>query len=325
MDIIIPTLNCEKDLEKCLKSLSEQTMKVNVIVVDGRSKDGTIEVAQKYNAKIFIEVPNRPPPHKLFSNRALACQIGLNNSQSEIVAFLDADTVVPRDWALITSTCLKRLNDYKGKVAGVTTGCLPNKQNYTALAISGVLSSKLGGAGSAHAKQFDKLTEIKSAEGYNAVYLRKAIDEVGGFNLEIGGCEDWELNYRLRKKHWKIYGLPSVPVEHKGSTRFCDFSRQMMGYGYSRARLYKTTKIFSPIHALPSMALMGLFMLLILNFEFAMVVLLAYFSFIFLFCTTIPKGELLFTEFSKIHANSFAVFIIQHLSWSVGYIWGLMK
>ena len=82
---------------------------------------------------------------------------------------------------------------------------------------------------------------IDSAPGYNGVYLRAAIDAVGGFNEKIGGCEDWELNKRIRKAGYRILGVPECPVNHKERGRAVDFAKQMFGYGWSRSRLLKVT------------------------------------------------------------------------------------
>ena len=56
LSIIIPTLNEEKNLESLLKEIREQAWtNYEIIVSDGNSNDRTIEIAQKYNCRFFVE------------------------------------------------------------------------------------------------------------------------------------------------------------------------------------------------------------------------------------------------------------------------------
>ena len=55
LSIIIPTYNSEKDLDKTLKSIVNQSFKdVEILIIDGESKDKTVEIAKKYQ----VEFPN---------------------------------------------------------------------------------------------------------------------------------------------------------------------------------------------------------------------------------------------------------------------------
>jgi len=56
IDVAIITLNAEKYIEQCLKSVREHIPVQNLIVVDGGSTDRTIEIAKKYNTKIIRDL-----------------------------------------------------------------------------------------------------------------------------------------------------------------------------------------------------------------------------------------------------------------------------
>src|SRR5208282_294827 len=117
----------------------------------------------------------------------------------------------------------------------------------------------------AHSSTFTAPIPVESIPGYNSIYLRQALDLVGGFNEQIGGCEDWELNYRLRKAGWTLLGIPENPVDHRHTYTYRSFIKQMFGYGWSRSRLFRVRHIFTPQHALPTAGLITLLFLLILN------------------------------------------------------------
>lgn len=88
--VIIPTLNEEKFLPKLLASLVVQTQRdFEVIVVDGRSRDKTVEVAQSFNAKLPALVIEQSPKASLPLQRNL----GARKAKGEWLVFVDADSI----------------------------------------------------------------------------------------------------------------------------------------------------------------------------------------------------------------------------------------
>ncbi len=89
--IIIPTLNEEKFLPKLLTSLAGQTQKnFEVVVVDGLSKDKTVEVARTFASKI-------PKLQVVMSEKArlpLQRNLGAKHTTGEWLIFVDADSVL---------------------------------------------------------------------------------------------------------------------------------------------------------------------------------------------------------------------------------------
>ncbi len=281
-----------------MESLAKQTNAVRPVIVDGGSTDRTLDIARNHEAVILREDREKFVGN---SGRANACNVGLKGSHSEHIAFLDADVVVPKQWARDLSSWLK------DDIGAVTSGCVLEGR------IGKVLASKLGSAGSHHARRFKETRFIESVPGYNAMYQRKAIDQVGLFNEEIGGCEDWEMNHRLREAGWRILGVTRSPVQHKERRNLWGFAKQMYGYGWSRGRLAKVRKIFTPIHAMPSLVLIGFVILSLFPTHWPH----------FLFA--IYGLTLTFYSISIREAFAVPVFVLQHLSWATGYLAGLLK
>ena len=325
LDVIVPTKNNEKTLENCLRSLSNQIIQVGIIVVDGYSTDNTRLIASKYTKHVYFE----PKTNSKGSKRAVACNEGLRRSKSLFIGFIDSDVEVPQDWA---EKLLKALrNDLV--VIGVTSGCggWDGEKNGFSYAVSRVMTI----GSDSHGKQFKKKRNIKSIQGYNAIYRREHLDDVGGFNEEIGGCEDWELNYRLRKAGWKLIGIPEAPVKHRHKVSPKSFAKQMYGYGWSRGRLLKIRHIFTLTHMLPSLALISLIIFGILypptTFSFLTSVFRSPQSWfekvieVYLFLIGLLSFTLISKEFApKLWFQVFGAFIIQHLSWAVGYLHGFL-
>jgi len=92
VSVITPTLNSDRTLEMCLKSIRRQNYKgqVEVIVVDGGSRDRTLEIARNYKLKVF--------KNKLKTGEA-GKAVGAKHARGEILAFIDSDNVLPsKDW-----------------------------------------------------------------------------------------------------------------------------------------------------------------------------------------------------------------------------------
>ena len=55
VSVVIPSLNSEKEIQRALDSLFPQLIKGGeVIIIDGASKDATLEIACRYGCKIYI-------------------------------------------------------------------------------------------------------------------------------------------------------------------------------------------------------------------------------------------------------------------------------
>lgn len=93
VSFIIPTFNAASNIEICLKSIKKQDYPKNryeILVVDGRSDDQTVEIAKKYNVKI-LDNPFRDPESAKF--------LGIKHSNGQIIALVDSDNeIIKRDW-----------------------------------------------------------------------------------------------------------------------------------------------------------------------------------------------------------------------------------
>jgi glycosyltransferase involved in cell wall biosynthesis len=90
--VITPTLNAELYLMHCIHSVSEQKkISIQHIVVDGGSNDRTVEICKK-SGVIFLSAPGM--------NIYQSLNIGINNSKSKYVCFLNADDYYPDDQTL---------------------------------------------------------------------------------------------------------------------------------------------------------------------------------------------------------------------------------
>ena len=93
LSIIIPTYNSKKNIEECMDSICKQiNKKVEIIIVDDGSTDGTQTIIDKYineNIKLINE------KHVCKSH---ARNKGIEISSGDYIAFIDSDDFVSDDY-----------------------------------------------------------------------------------------------------------------------------------------------------------------------------------------------------------------------------------
>ncbi len=183
ISFIIPTLNEEKTIEKILSCIALYSGPKEIIISDGKSKDGTLEIVRKYTSKIAIH--NKSHRQTIGEARNDGAKIAVG----DFLVFLDADTYIenPNTFfgelekmfsenkdmvgATVSIKVLKELETFGDKIVFTCLGYL----NY-------ILNNIIGSAGAAGEFQMIK---------------KEAFEKVGGFDSEIVASEDYELFRRL--------------------------------------------------------------------------------------------------------------------------------
>lgn len=179
ISVVIPSYNEENYLPRTLDSLKKLDRKPDeVIVVDGGSTDATVKVAREHGADVII-VPHR--------GIGFARDKGLNKAKGDIVAFTDADTIVPHDWLTKIEETLVQPG-----VVGVFGGFRVPDGWWVYRWYVNYIQPWLN--------QVYYWFGIYMAPGQNMAFIRKTGLEVGGFPEDYKIAEDIEMVTRLRKK-----------------------------------------------------------------------------------------------------------------------------
>jgi len=91
ISIVIATYNSMRTIKECLESIRTQQYpqkNIEILVSDGGSSDGTIEVIRQYGAQIY-----RVDPKK--QNAEYNKSVGIAHAKNEIIAMIDHDNVLP--------------------------------------------------------------------------------------------------------------------------------------------------------------------------------------------------------------------------------------
>ena len=94
VSIIVPVYNVENYIERCLKSLVNQTLKdIEILIINDGTPDNSIEICEKYakndnRIKIF---------NKENEGLGLTRNYGIERATGEYIAFVDSDDYVTLD------------------------------------------------------------------------------------------------------------------------------------------------------------------------------------------------------------------------------------
>jgi glycosyltransferase involved in cell wall biosynthesis len=179
ISVVVPTYNEEQNIERCLRSLNDQTVPRNtyeIIVVDGNSKDRTRELAAPLADKVFIQTSKRVGGAR--NDGAMA-------ARGDIIATTDADCILPRDW-------VERIErDFAEKKIVQIYG--------TVYPIEGGFRNQLSLLG---ANVFSRLgyytRTIYFTLGCNTAFDREAFMQAGMYRC-IDAGDDLEIAQRMRK------------------------------------------------------------------------------------------------------------------------------
>ena len=126
ISIIVPVYNIEKYLQKCIKSIINQTYKnIEIILVDDGSKDNSGKICDE-----FKQIDNRIKViHKENGGLSDARNAGLKIAKGEYIGFVDSDDYIAQDMFETLYKLAKENNAdisivsfyeiYNGKVIGV--------------------------------------------------------------------------------------------------------------------------------------------------------------------------------------------------------------
>ena len=179
ISVVIPAYNEENYLPKTIASLTSLDRNPDeIIVVDGGSTDRTAELSRKAGAKV-ISVPHR--------GIGFARQQGLLAAKGDIIAYTDADSIVPKDWLVKIEKALTT----PGVVGVFGTFRVPDGWWLYRLYIN-YLQPVFN--------QIYWWFGIPMAPGQNIAFIRTVGLEAGGFPVDFKIAEDIEMAKRLMTK-----------------------------------------------------------------------------------------------------------------------------
>ena len=198
ISVIIPARNEEKTIGQCLESLAQMNFHANdfeVIVVDNGSTDRTEEIAKSFAARLHLTVLKKKD-----GNISAMRNWGARSARGRVLAFTDADCVVPSDW-------LSRADDlFTSPHAGIigAHGMIPEDSSWVARTwYRDVATTKRG--------------EVSYVPTLDLLVKRSLLFDLGGFDQTLETNEDYEFCQRVRAAGFVVMGIPEMAVVHLGT------------------------------------------------------------------------------------------------------------
>jgi len=197
VSVIVPTKNSARTIERCLSSVRGQSYpKVELIVVDGGSTDGTPEIAAKFADRVV--------EHS--SERSEARNLGAKISSGAYLLFLDSDMVLSQ-WVI--EECVAAAEK------GLDALYVPER----------IVGSSFWTKVRDFERGFYTGTVIDAVR-----FMRRELFEgVGGFDESLVAGEDWDLDRRIRGAGGRV-GVISSPLYHDEGE--FDMKRYLKKKGY---------------------------------------------------------------------------------------------
>jgi glycosyltransferase involved in cell wall biosynthesis len=230
VSVILPVLNEEKYLAATLAAITGQDFKgdFEIILALGPSKDQTnaiaAQLAQQDSRIKLIQNPSGKTAAAL--NAAIAAAI------HPIIVRVDGHAHLPKDYIRIAVKTLL-------ETGAVNVGGIMAAQGETLFEKSVALAmrSPVGVGGS----RFHTGGEAGPTDTvYLGVFLKSAIDAIGGFDPAFIRAQDWELNFRLRKNGGVVYFQPDLHVTYRPRSSVRALAKQYFEYGRWRREVMRT-------------------------------------------------------------------------------------
>ncbi|MEK6917097.1 MAG: glycosyltransferase family 2 protein [Nanoarchaeota archaeon] len=189
----VPTLNSEKTIEECLKSIFAKEVKPkDVMIIDGNSTDNTIKIANKLKVKVIKQEQDG-----LANARTLA----LKNCKTKFIASIDSDCILEKNWL---ENVMKNFNK---NTAGVCGKLIEKNVN--------TIYDKWRAY---HLKQDwgnKKIINPKFLFGSNSVFRVESLKKIGSYReMYKTNYEDVDISMKLKQNGFNIIYEPSATCYH---------------------------------------------------------------------------------------------------------------
>jgi succinoglycan biosynthesis protein ExoA len=234
--VIVPTREEVADIEGCLAAIAAQDYPVNrleVVVVDGCSTDGTGDVARRslgrwgFGSTAVLSNGGRTASSNL--------NVGLARATGEIVCRVDARTRIEPHYV---RTCVNVLRTRpEVAVVGGAQIAIARDPTARAIGIARALNNRWSMGGSPYRRS-------ASSEESDTVYLgafrRSDLHEVGGWDERLVSNQDFDLNRRMAQLGL-VWFDASLRSGYLPRASFGDLWRQYLRFGRAKVEYWRTT------------------------------------------------------------------------------------
>lgn len=217
VSIVIVNYNGKKFLDECLESLlslAYPAKRVELIIVDNGSKDGSVAYVKKQYPKVLV-LENEE------NNYCSANNLGIQKAKGEYICFLNNDTRVTEDWLRELISFIQgddRIGAVGSKILfmdGKIQSAGQQQYPHYYYGDEGFREEDRG--------QYETPREVSSLSGCSILYRRACLEDIGLFDEDFRFfLEDVDMGIRAHEKDWKFFYVPKSVLHHHYHGTFTD-------------------------------------------------------------------------------------------------------
>jgi glycosyltransferase involved in cell wall biosynthesis len=207
VSLVATVRDAAPDVGEFLESVRAQTLLPDeIVIVDGGSTDGTVEILRQAGDVALLEAPG--------SNIARGRNLGIEAATHDVIAVSDADCVLTPDWL----EHLARAIDAGADVAmGITRPIATSFFQTVAAAVA-----------IPEPEELDEATFMPSSR--SIAFRRDAFERAGGYPERLDVGEDMYLNHRLRELYAAMVLVPGAVAYWRMRPTLVETVRQYFRY-----------------------------------------------------------------------------------------------
>lgn len=228
VSVIIPMRNEGAHIGPCLDSIlggDYPSSLLEILVVDGRSTDGSDDIVRRY-AALYPRIRLIDNPRR---TSAAAMNLGLSAAQHEIIVRIDAHALYAPDY-ISESVAALALVPGAGGAAGLQRA---EGKGYWQGAIAAAMAHPFGSGGAKY-RRSDRPCWVDTI--FLGAWRRDVALAVGGFDPSWKINADYEFNIRLRRAGYGLFLSPSIKSTYFPRASVSELARQYFRYGFWRVR-----------------------------------------------------------------------------------------
>ncbi|WP_340100123.1 glycosyltransferase [Salinibaculum salinum] len=201
VSVVVPVYNDPDGLRATIRSLVEQTYpaaRYEIVVVDNDSTDSTPDVARSVATahSDLVSVESETDVQGSYAAR----NTGIEASDGEILAFVDADVVADADWL---ETAVASMDAHDAAYAGCRVDVVCSERT-----CAGLYDAQMGFPVERY------VTENNFAPTCALLVARDVVRDVGPFDEQLVSGGDVEFGQRVADAGWTLHYVPDARVVH---------------------------------------------------------------------------------------------------------------
>lgn len=228
LSVVIPCYNAAETIAAQLEAISKQQWNYpwEVIIADNGSSDNTVEIVKEFEGKISnlitVDASEKKGP-------SYARNFGVENSNGEYIAFMDADDIVGKNWLQNIGNALLKHDFVACRLDWTMLNDLSDDTLQKKPQLDGLINFSMG--------KF-----LPFANGGSLGIKKSVHDKVNGYDESLKYSEDLDYCWRVQLEGHKLIFILEAMIQMRSRSTNKKVFKQHMKWGEGDVYLLKKYK-----------------------------------------------------------------------------------